>query len=96
MSPLFAFALTGIALATLLGGLLNRRGQWRRILVGIAAAFLFEAIGLCLVNAVSKSPGLAPLIYLNVVLTSGFAVYFLNRRSRGRRAGADAAPAHTA
>ena len=96
VSPLFAFALTGIALATLLGGQLNRRGQWRRILAGIAAAFLFEAIGLGLVNAVSKSPGLAPLIYLNVLLTLGFAVYFLNRRSRGRRAGADAAPAHTA
>ena len=96
VSPLFAFALTGIALATLLGGQLNRRGQWRRILAGIAAAFLFEAIGLGLVNVVSKSPGLAPLIYLNVLLTSGFAVYFLNRRSRGRRAGADAAPVHTA
>ena len=95
-SPLFAFALTGIALATLLGGQLNRRGQWRRILAGIAAAFLFEAIGLGLVNAVSKSPGLAPLIYLNVLLTLGFAVYFLNRRSRGRRAGADPAPAPAA
>ncbi|MDA0228701.1 MAG: LPS export ABC transporter permease LptF [Proteobacteria bacterium] len=95
-SPLFAFALTGIALATLLGGQLNRRGQWRRILAGIAAAFVFEAIGLGLVNAVSKSPGLAPLIYLNVALTLGFAVYFLNGRSRFRRARADATPAPTA
>ena len=95
-SPLFAFALTAIALAALLGGQLNRRGQWRRIFAGIAAAFLFEAIGLGLVNAVSKSPDLAPLIYLNVVLTLGIAVYLVNRRSRGRRAGTNAAPAPTA
>ena len=96
VSPLFSFALTAIALAALLGGQLNRRGQWRRILAGITAAFVFEAIGLGLVNAVSKTPSLVPLIYLNVALTLGFAIYFLHRRMRGRRAGADTAPAPVA
>ena len=93
VSPLFAFALTAIALAALLGGQLNRRGQWRRILAGIAAAFIFEAVGLSFVNAVSKTPSLAPLMYLNVAITLGLALYFLHTRLRGRRPGPDPAPA---
>lgn len=92
VSPFYAFALTAIALTTLLGGQLNRRGQWRRILAGIATAFVFEAVGLGLVNAVSKTPSLAPLIYLNVVLALGLSIFFVRRRVRSRRAGPDPSP----
>jgi len=92
VSPLFAFALTGIALAALLNGQLNRRGQWRRILIGIGAAFAFEAIGLGLVNAVSKTPDLAPLMYINVVVTLSIAFYLLLRRRRGSKAKRGAEP----
>jgi lipopolysaccharide export system permease protein len=92
VTPLFAFALTGIALATLLGGQLNRRGQWRRILIGIGAAFAFEAIGLGLVNAVSKTPDLAPLMYINVLVTLSIAFYLLLRRRRGSKAKRGAEP----
>ena len=92
VSPLFAFALTGIALAALLNGQLNRRGQWRRILIGIGAAFAFEAIGLGLVNAVSKTPDLAPLMYINVLVTLSIAFYLLLRRRRGSKAKRGAEP----
>jgi lipopolysaccharide export system permease protein len=92
VSPLFAFALTGIALAALLNGQLNRRGQWRRILIGIGAAFAFESIGLGLVNAVSKTPDLAPLMYINVVVTLSIAFYLLLRRRRGSKAKRGAEP----
>jgi len=92
VTPLFAFALTGIALAALLGGQLNRRGQWRRILAGIAGAFVFEAIGLGLMNAVSKTPSLAPLMYINVVIALGLAFYILHRRMRGSGERRGAAP----
>ena len=92
VTPLFAFALTGIALATLLGGQLNRRGQWRRILIGIGAAFVFEAIGLGLANAVSKTPDLAPLMYINVAVTLSIAFYLLLRRRRGSKAKRGAEP----
>ena len=92
VSPLFAFALTGIALATLLDGQLNRRGQWRRILAGIGGAFAFEAIGLGLVNAVSKTPSLAPLMYVNVAIALAVAFYLLHRRIRGANARRGATP----
>ncbi len=92
VTPLFAFALTGIALAALLGGQLNRRGQWRRILAGIIAAFVFEAVGLGLVNAVSKTPDLFFLLYLNVVVTVGISIYLLRPRRRRRRSSGEPPP----
>jgi len=92
VTPLFAFVLTGIALATLLGGQLNRRGQWRRILIGIGAAFAFEAIGLGLVNAVSKTPDLAPLMYINVLVTLSIAFFLMLRHRRGSKAKRSAEP----
>jgi lipopolysaccharide export system permease protein len=82
VTPFFSFALTGIALCALLGGQLNRRGQWKRILVSIFAAFIFEAIGLGLVNIVSQTPKLALLMYVNVLFAICTSVYLLNRRLR--------------
>lgn len=81
-SPLYAFALTFIAMAALLGGQLNRRGQWLRILAGIVAAFAFLAVAVGLVNMISKSPGLAPLMYLNVVLAICGSIFVMNRKLR--------------
>jgi lipopolysaccharide export system permease protein len=96
-TPLHAMGLTIIAMATLLAGSLNRRGQWRRILVGIGAAFLFEAVGLGLVNVVVKTPSLVPLMYLNVVAAIGGSLYVLFRRPRRASGAAEqsAVEAHT-
>jgi len=93
VSPLYSFALIGFALAALLGGQFNRRGQWRRIMAAIAAAVIFEAVGLGLVNAVSKTPSLAPLMYINVAIALAMALYILRRRLRGARPGAAPLPA---
>ena len=65
VSPLFAYTFAVIGLAALLLGNVDRRGQWRRILVAIAAAVAFEALALFLVNATAKSSNLIPLMYLN-------------------------------
>lgn len=83
-SPLYAFALTCIALAALLGGQLNRRGQWLRILAGIVAAFAFLAVAVGLVNMIAKSPELAPLLYVNVTLGIGGGIFVMNRKLRPR------------
>lgn len=83
-TPLHAIGLTIIAMATLLAGPLNRRGQWRRILIGIGVAFLFEAVGLGLINVVVKTPSLMPLMYLNIVAAIGGGLYVLVRRPRRR------------
>ena len=80
VSPLFAYVLAAIGLAALLSGNVDRRGQWRRILVAIAAAVMFEAVALFLVNATAKNSNLIPLMYLNPVLMIAGAMALARRR----------------
>ena len=79
ISPLFAIALTAIAMASVLGGTLNRRGQWRQILIGILAGFALEAIGLLLANLVAKQPQYAWLMYINVAVFTLAGFYLMLR-----------------
>ena len=79
VSPLFTFGLVMIGLAALLSGSFDRRGQWRRILVAIAAAVVFEAVGLFLVNVTAKNSQLILLMYLNPALTIAAAMLLLRR-----------------
>ena len=80
VSPLFAYTLVAIGLAALLLGNVDRRGQWRRMLVAIAAAVVFEAVALFLVNATAKNSSLIPLMYLNPVLVTAAALAVLRGR----------------
>ena len=80
VSPLFGYALAAIGLAALLSGNVDRRGQWRRILVAIAAGVLLEAVALFLVNATAKNSSLIPFMYLNPVLMIAAAMIVLRRR----------------
>ena len=80
VSPLFGFALAAIGLAALLSGSVNRRGQWRRILVAIAAGVMLEAAALFLVNATAKNSNLIPLMYLNPVLMTAAALAVMRHR----------------
>ncbi|MCZ6720736.1 MAG: LPS export ABC transporter permease LptF [Proteobacteria bacterium] len=79
-SPLYSFALVAIALAALLSGQFDRRGQWRRLLGAVVAACVFEAVGLGLVSVTAKFPPLTVLIYLNVVVTIGGGLFVMMRR----------------
>ena len=80
--PLHAFVLVLIALAGLLSGEFNRRGEWRRITSVSLAALGFEVGALALVPVVSKNPGTAPLMYLIIVVSAAVAVWWLGRINR--------------
>ena len=80
VSPLFGYALAAIGLAALLSGNIDRRGQWRRILVAIAAGVMLEAVALFLVNATAKNSSLIPFMYLNPVLMIAAAMVVLRHR----------------
>lgn len=82
VSPLFTIALTAIAMASVLGGSINRRGQWRQILVGILAGFALESIGLLLANLVAKQPQFAWMMYFNVAVFTIGGFYLMLRRRR--------------
>ena len=80
VSPLFAYTFAAIGLAAMLLGNVDRRGQWRRMLVAIAAAIAFQAVALLLVNATAKNSDLVPLMYLNPVLATAAAIAVLRGR----------------
>lgn len=82
VSPLYNISLVCLALGLLLSGEFNRRGQWQRLGAAILAAFVFEAVGLGLVNLTAKVPALGPLMYLNVLFAIGAGLYLLIRSPR--------------
>ena len=92
VSPLFAYTFAAIGLAALLMGNVDRRGQWRRMLVAIAAAVMFQALALFLVNATAKNGNLIPLMYLNPIFATAAAIAVLRGRWPRFMGGRAAAP----
>lgn len=83
--PLHAIVFALIAAAGLLSGDFNRRSEWRRIAVVSVMALTFEITSLALVPVVSKAPTLAPLMYFNIVVACGLAIWWLGKARFRRR-----------
>jgi lipopolysaccharide export system permease protein len=87
--PAYAFTLTLLALAVLLSGQFNRRGQAKRIGIAVllASAIAFGAIGLR--NTIGEGVLFVALAYGNLVLPALLSLYILSDRvpvpaARGR------------
>ena len=74
----------GIALACLLYGEYNKRGQLKRILLAVASAGAIQGAAIGLLNVVAKIPAFIPLMYLNALLPIGIGLYFLLREKGAR------------
>ncbi len=86
IAPLLAITVTLIALACLLHGDVDRRGQTKRVLLAIFATTLVQAGGLALHNLAAKYSEAIPAMYLVAVLPMFACLYFLHwRPRRGRR-----------
>ena len=83
-SPLYSLTFPIIALALLMHGDFNRRGQARRILFAITAVVLVQAAGLGLKQMATKLPHLLPLIYVNAVLPGAIGLWMLILPARPR------------
>ena len=75
--PFFAITLTLVGVSILFSGQLNRRGQWKRILLASACVILLVIMDLGIKNIVSTNPLLAFLIYANTILPAMFSAYIL-------------------
>ncbi|MAR56328.1 MAG: LPS export ABC transporter permease LptF [Rickettsiales bacterium] len=64
--PLYNIALALMALAILLNGEFNRRGQWKRIIAASAGSLLVALTGIGLRNLAVNNPMMIPLLYLTV------------------------------
>jgi lipopolysaccharide export system permease protein len=83
-TPLYVIALTLVALAAILAGEFNRRGQQRRIMAAAGVATVLQLLALGLSNLAVKFPVLIPLLYLTPLAAIAAAGYVLDR-TRPRR-----------
>ena len=93
--PLAPMAFAGMALAALLTGEFNRRGQWRRLLAAVVATLGFQVAQLGIASLVVKTPMLTPAMYL-LPLGTFAACLAIFRDHRIRRGVAAIAPPGTA
>lgn len=83
-APLYALAFALIALAALLSGDYNRRGQARRILAAIAVVIAAQSGAVAASGLAARSPVMLPLIYANVLVPMALSAWWLFRRPRRR------------
>ncbi|MBT5414564.1 MAG: LPS export ABC transporter permease LptF [Rhodospirillaceae bacterium] len=96
VAPLYALGFVLIALASLLSGEFDRRGQTKRIAVAVGAVVVVQAAGIAIQNLAAKHMDAIPLMYLNAalpILVSGFILARGGRlrAARGLSAATDAA-----
>lgn len=94
-SPLLSMAFAVIALASLLSGEFNRRGQSLRVTVAVLLVMALQAAALGLTSLSGKMTVFVPLMYVVPLLTIGPALWIMSRGLRPRRdaAGGRTAPA---
>jgi len=85
--PLSAFSFALIPLACLLPGGFNRRGQWKRVMMAIGAAFLFQTTALGVDDLAARFAPAIPLMYVITLLpfTIGIVSLLPRRLRLGRR-----------
>lgn len=77
VTPLYTPALMMIAIAGVIGGRFNRRGQGLRLLGSAGAAILVQLISLGIAQASARSPLLIPLMYLAPLVFLSGAIWLL-------------------
>jgi lipopolysaccharide export system permease protein len=84
-SPLYALVFALIALAALLSGDHNRRGQSRRMLTAIILTVALQSSSVVASGLAARYSALIPLIYANVLLPLVIALWWMLRHPRRRR-----------
>lgn len=77
VTPLYAPALILIAIASVIGGEFNRRGQGQRLVLGAAFAILLQVLSLSVTQLAVKTLALIPLMYAVPVLAIAAAALAL-------------------
>jgi lipopolysaccharide export system permease protein len=83
-SPFYALAFCGIALAAMLSGAYDRRGQLRRILFASLIALGVQACAMGLSNLARISALAVPLLYLSAAVPVILGAALLHRGNGGR------------
>jgi lipopolysaccharide export system permease protein len=92
VSPLHSIVFVLIALAALLSGEFNRRGNAVRILTAVGGAILFQALAFGLASLLVRVPAAAVLLYLLDFVVGAAALYLIMANPYRRHAARPAAP----
>ena len=79
--PLSALTMAALAVACLLTGEFNRRGQAKRIFLGVGLAFVVEVIDIALKDLAARSGIAIPLLYANLVVPLLVSLWLLWREN---------------
>ncbi len=79
ISPISALGFGIVALACLISGSFNRRGQSHRVVLAIAVIVGLQGVTLGLENASARNLDLTPLMYLNAIFPVFLGLFFLVR-----------------
>jgi lipopolysaccharide export system permease protein len=93
VTPLFCLSYALIAMAALLTGELNRRGQLDRILYAVLTVIASQALNLGATNLATRELSMVPLMYASVLVPSALSVYLILAPPRRRRPAPIPAPA---
>jgi lipopolysaccharide export system permease protein len=85
VTPFFCLSYALIALAALLTGELNRRGQLDRILWAVLAVIASQALNLAATNLATRELGMVVLMYASVLLPCAASLYLILAPPRRRR-----------
>lgn len=75
--PLYGIVLTLIALASLLSGQFNRRGNWKRIVSATVIGVVFLASGISIKGLATKFPVLAIFMYIHPLVFGGMCLHII-------------------
>lgn len=84
VAPLYALGFVLIALASLLAGEFDRRGQAKRIIVAVGAVVVVQAAGIAFQNLAAKHIDAIPLMYFNAAVPILVTSIILARGARRR------------
>lgn len=86
VAPLYALGFVLIALASLLAGEFDRRGQAKRVIFAVGAVVVVQAVGIAFQNLAAKHIETIPLMYLNAAMPILVSSIILARGARRRTA----------
>jgi lipopolysaccharide export system permease protein len=84
-TPLLTFSFTSMALALLLAGHLDRRGQGRRIAAAVICAVLIQGLYMASLNIARHSSFGLILMYIDIAAPIAVSLYFLAGRTEALR-----------
>lgn len=76
--PMYAMSLTLVALAVLLSGEFNRRGNWQRVALAIGCGVVIVFLGLGFRSVMAQRPPMIVVAYINLLIPMALALWVLS------------------